>query len=715
MSKRVLRCFGAAPMLPSLLLISGCGGENPSQVVFADDIGEKPTDGSAEAPEPAVESMSPSPEAEPSATTGAADPSQALPAAPTPTMGDEVETAASGSTSASSPDPTPSAPVVALEDSIAWTWEECGRIPSYSLNASYPTPVFSPSGGELFTVQYGEIVEVPLPLDAEPRLPWPASEAAPVAALAVSQDGALLAAVGARRFELWEREGKTVVASFPIPAECSLGRVVLSADAELAFVGSDPGCVLRVVDGELLGTLQDAGSIAFADGDVLATSCDAKACALIRYATDGSELSRQALDAGPDVSFSADFTGDLVALAPRGDAVVAMGEFGETGDAAIAAWETDGTLRWLDVRPRTESFFRGVPAFSPDGTLVMAADAVWEVGGGDVVVRRERGPSAQVYGTSYLSPDGLSYTTPEPELAAVESGGTLAVFRPHFATDPIYDLDISADGSLLATNSQDTIGWRVAEDFSESRPVWSTSAEGAYAVSVSPDARYATVSGDVRVLLDARSGVNLLVEGAEAIASSNFDELCFSTDFAFTPDSRYVVGKHYTSLLTVYDLEGAQYVGSVETGGCGQGVAFSFDGARLFTPEKQYSFPDLAASSLPGLSGERAFGYDTVEVSKDAALLLRTSCDGACDSSLIQLASSEVLDPPGIRALTARHPRFSSEGHWIVSGGTLLYWPTGTVVEYDRRVTEALFAPNGDIIAGLDDSTLVRYCRAGGK
>jgi hypothetical protein len=59
-----------------------------------------------------------------------------------------------------------------------------------------------------------------------------------------------------------------------------------------------------------------------------------------------------------------------------------------------------------------------------------------------------------------------------------------------------------------------------------------------------------------------------------------------------------------------------------------------------------------------------------------------------------------------------RHPRFSSDGHWIVAAGTLLHLPSGETRAFDANATEALFAPNGDVIAGETDGSLVRFCRS---
>jgi hypothetical protein len=56
-------------------------------------------------------------------------------------------------------------------------------------------------------------------------------------------------------------------------------------------------------------------------------------------------------------------------------------------------------------------------------------------------------------------------------------------------------------------------------------------------------------------------------------------------------------------------------------------------------------------------------------------------------------------------------PRFSDEGHWVVGGATLIHLPTGTVRSYFPGAQVAIFAPNGDIIAGDEKGNITRYCR----
>jgi hypothetical protein len=60
----------------------------------------------------------------------------------------------------------------------------------------------------------------------------------------------------------------------------------------------------------------------------------------------------------------------------------------------------------------------------------------------------------------------------------------------------------------------------------------------------------------------------------------------------------------------------------------------------------------------------------------------------------------------------SRHLSISAEGHWFALGSQLRHEPSGEVRPFDDQATEAVFAPNGDIIAGELDASLVRFCRA---
>jgi hypothetical protein len=93
-------------------------------------------------------------------------------------------------------------------------------------------------------------------------------------------------------------------------------------------------------------------------------------------------------------------------------------------------------------------------------------------------------------------------------------------------------------------------------------------------------------------------------------------------------------------------------------------------------------------------------------------LLVSRCTQTSCLVNLLGVETGAILR--ALPELQAPHPSFSPDGSWIVAGGTLLHLSSGDVRELDPAVatTTALFAPDGDIIAGSADDVLTRYCRS---
>jgi WD40 repeat protein len=272
----------------------------------------------------------------------------------------------------------------------------------------------------------------------------------------------------------------------------------------------------------------------------------------------------------------------------------------------------------------------------------------------------------------------------------------------------IRDLSISADGGLLLSNGPGTMAWQVARVFSESAVLWTTvgSPENGN-VAVSADGRFASVSGDIRALYDARSGDQLRLPSHND-APIDDEMLCLNTEFEFSPDGRWIAGKQYATRVDVFDTEALELVTWLATPSCGQGISFSPDGKSLATPEGIYSTATwtVETSLVPVPTGWQPYLPDLIEYSADGHHLLRTSCrDEVCHSLLDEMPLSR-LDSP----IRQRH--LSPSGSWVVAGPALLHWPSDTVVTLPDAISAAIFAPNSDVIAGLEDGNLVRYCRS---
>ena len=157
--------------------------------------------------------------------------------------------------------------------------------------------------------------------------------------------------------------------------------------------------------------------------------------------------------------------------------------------------------------------------------------------------------------------------------------------------------------------------------------------------------------------------------------------------------------------------------------GCQDTTAFSRDEKLMATStpalyrtgERQEDWkPVWAKTPSPPSGSMEALSHwgNEVRFSPDETKLLVSHCNmWTCDATLYAVADGAPVQK--LPALTAPHPSFSPEGHWVIAGGTLQHLPSGATRSLDAsgKTTVAIFAPNGDIIAGAKDESVTRYCR----
>ncbi|HEX2869737.1 MAG TPA: hypothetical protein VHP33_00750 [Polyangiaceae bacterium] len=264
----------------------------------------------------------------------------------------------------------------------------------------------------------------------------------------------------------------------------------------------------------------------------------------------------------------------------------------------------------------------------------------------------------------------------------------------------IFSLAISSDGSLLVSDAYRTIGWRVADVFADSEPLWRIGAEGGTNVALSPDGRFGTISGDVRLIFDTTTGEKLFGEGAEAVSGVPIGSLCIGSEFNFSPDSRLVAGKHYLTTVEVIETDGFTKVGYLDTPSCAQGVVFSRDGSGVVTPDAAARLTDLAATPPAHHNADLPWSWRSLAQTPSGDVYQVECANDACGAAGISWPQ------PG-----GKHLAVSPEGQWVALGGKVRHLPSGEERVFDEAASEAVFAPNGDIIAGERDATLVRFCR----
>lgn len=393
--------------------------------------------------------------------------------------------------------------------SRAWTWKECGRIPTG------PSEVLlrhSPDGSTLAALSVSkQLVFHRLPLGTqEPTF-------APHDVFPCNAREILFSADSSLTYEL----GLPIVVRNVSDgsAERTLNvvwvgqRGVVSPDGEylLTYDAGGRGIVYRTADGTEVFSINQMLSGGFHDENVVAVGCG-KPLDICTFDLGGVELERVELAAvgtlagciaGFECKVSMLAANDPPpAVAPGGEMVAAI-EVRATGDASerfATAWSVANKRR-LWSRPLGEPSSYSHVLFAAGGEVILFDSSVLRGTDGELLFSVP--PSNHQYRS--LAPDASTLATNEhvPTLLDAKTGGAQRLFRTHSGLSDISSLAISADGRILVTNAMEAIGFELAPDFANSKPIWAAWADGSYEVDVSADGRFATLAGDVRVLLDA--------------------------------------------------------------------------------------------------------------------------------------------------------------------------------------------------------------------
>jgi hypothetical protein len=163
-------------------------------------------------------------------------------------------------------------------------------------------------------------------------------------------------------------------------------------------------------------------------------------------------------------------------------------------------------------------------------------------------------------------------------------------------------LALSAGGRILASDLEGlTTVWSVASDFAQSTPLWKDGGgEGSVNVDVAPDGSRVAVSGDARRVFDTPSGQAL--GPPDPAPPPNLADLCIGTELRFSPDGRFVAGKHYGTTVDVMKTDDLSKVAELETYRCGQGSRSRRTGTGSSRPKHPLTrtpSPRFLAQRLP--------------------------------------------------------------------------------------------------------------------
>jgi hypothetical protein len=275
-------------------------------------------------------------------------------------------------------------------------------------------------------------------------------------------------------------------------------------------------------------------------------------------------------------------------------------------------------------------------------------------------------------------------------------------------------LAMSADGRTLVSMGGVTLVWDVATAFADSRATYVDRGSPEWPqLAVSPDGRWITIFGDGRRVV-SRDGAR----GPWLAGRTGSDAQCWPAEARFSPDGAWLVGASFGPGIDVFrvaDLDAPAQT-DIEpfvslSAACGPGaflpdtlgsttrVSFTPDGELLVTETgAKYRTADWQLMTMP--QGQpKSHGYNgALTVSVNGTALL-SDCDYQSSSD------SHDCTPPG-----GRFPAFSSDGRWLLAGGTLTHVASGETRVLDATAPVGIFAPNGDVIAAGHDNTLTRYC-----
>ncbi len=259
--------------------------------------------------------------------------------------------------------------------------------------------------------------------------------------------------------------------------------------------------------------------------------------------------------------------------------------------------------------------------------------------------------------TATQAPAAMAQATPTQTIVEIKE---LNSFTAH--DDPIWSLDISPDGKLLATGSND--GTAKIWDLSSQQELLLLDGDAGIAddLAFSPDGALLAVTyqDGVTILWDTATGEQRLTLPGESWATSN----------GFSPDGKFLAVGYLDKIAQIWDLQTGEisltlsdYTAVVDD------VAFSPDGKRLLTASG-----DTTAKVWDIATGETL-------ISVDGSSHIHTSAFSPDGSSLVVVSKDGLFE--------------HRSAVWDAATGDLLY----PLIGHKQEIYDVVFSPDGRFMA----------------
>lgn len=528
---------------------------------------------------------------------------------------------------------------------------------------------------------------------------------------AFSPDGQLLLDVSRSPWSIRSTATSGVVREIE-PAATACGqtfRFTPDSRQVLAF-GTGNACVIDVDSGTLLASIaQSFTTLGWRDGLIVALSDSND---LVELGKDGQVVA--------NVSLALTSSSDVLGISPAGDRAVSQSDSGgyTLHDAATG-------LR-LATHLREEGDANEPALFSEGGAFVLLGDRVVDSATG--LVALERAPLPTGHRPVSLSNDGkrlglINVTHDERGGTAlvidVQTGAALRAVGGYARS--VVAIAVSRDGKQVAASAgRETLGWRIAEPFERSQLAWASGSQFFTRLRYSHDGSILAASGQARSLYGP-TGISLLNPSTPPPAERS----CSNLGFAISPDGRFAAGPNGMSEVEVFDMAKGTLAATLATSRCNVSASFSADSALLVTSVPElYSIHDFTRSWPTELAEEAVTGFwDDVTFAPGGREVILSKCSldafGQSENNVTPLVvhcRNHQRYTVGGRAgaslsgLIGSWIDVSADGDRLISSGTALHLPTGTLAPVADDITTSAFMPNGDVLAGTGDGSLVRLC-----